>query len=74
MRDLTRGPMTRHVLAMAAPIAVGMFVQTMHYLVDLYFVSKLGDTALAGVSVTPASEWPTNTNSLRSRGSISATR
>ena len=50
MRDLTRGPLTGHVLAMSAPIAVGMFVQTMHYLVDLYFVSRLGDVALAGVS------------------------
>jgi Na+-driven multidrug efflux pump len=50
MRDLTRGPIARHLLTMAAPIAVGMAVQTMHYLVDLYFASRLGGVALAGVS------------------------
>ena len=26
-----------------------MFVQTMHYLVDLYFVGQLGDAAIAGL-------------------------
>lgn len=50
MRDLTRGPMLGHVVAMAAPIMVGMLVQTLYFLVDLYFVSRLGDVALAGVS------------------------
>lgn len=50
MRDLTRGPIPRHIVAMALPIAVGMTVQTLYYLVDLYFVSRLGDAALAGVS------------------------
>ncbi len=50
MRDLTRGPIAGHLAAMAAPIAVGMFVQTLYFLVDLYFVSRLGGVALAGVS------------------------
>lgn len=50
MRDLTQGPISRHVVAMALPIAVGMVVQTLQYLVDLYFVSHLGGVALAGVS------------------------
>lgn len=50
MRDLTRGPLSGHLIAMAIPIAVGMLVQTLYYLVDLYFVSRLGGTALAGVS------------------------
>jgi putative MATE family efflux protein len=35
---------------MAVPMAVGMLVQTLYYLVDLYFVGRLGDIALAGVS------------------------
>ena len=35
---------------MAAPIAAGMLVQTLYYLVDLYFVAHLGDAAIAGVS------------------------
>ena len=50
MRDLTRGPLPNHILAMALPIGFGMLVQTLYYLVDLYFVSQLGDTAIAGVS------------------------
>ena len=50
MRDLTRGPIAGHVAAMALPIAVGMLVQTLYYLVDLYFVSRLGGVAIAGVS------------------------
>ncbi len=51
MRDLTRGSIPRHILVMAVPMAVGMLVQTLYYLVDLYFVSRLGDVALAGVSL-----------------------
>src|ERR1700676_1379337 len=35
---------------MAAPIAIGMVFQTLYFLVDLYFVAKLGDVAIAGVS------------------------
>ena len=35
---------------MAVPIAVGMLFQTLYFLVDLYFVSRLGDAAIAGVS------------------------
>lgn len=50
MRDLTRGPIPGHIAAMAIPIAVGMLIQTLYYLVDLYFVSRLGGVALAGVS------------------------
>ena len=50
MRDLTRGSIPGHLFAMALPIAVGMLVQTLYFLVDLYFVSRLGGVALAGVS------------------------
>lgn len=35
---------------MALPIAIGMIVQTIYYLVDLYFIGQLGKTALAGVN------------------------
>ena len=35
---------------MALPIAAGMLLQTLYFIVDLYFVSRLGDAALAGVS------------------------
>lgn len=49
MRDLTQGPVIRHIVAMALPIAFGMIFQTLYYLVDLYFVARLGDAAMAGV-------------------------
>jgi len=49
MRDLTQGPIPGHLVAMAAPIAAGMLAQTLYFLIDLYFVARLGDTALAGV-------------------------
>ena len=50
MQDLTQGSVPRHLITLALPIAVGMFVQTMYYLVDIYFVAQLGGTVLAGVS------------------------
>lgn len=50
MKDLTQGSIVRHVLSMAAPITFGMIFQTLYYIVDLYFVAQLGDTAIAGVS------------------------
>ncbi len=49
MRDLTQGPITKTILAMAAPVAAGMIFQTLYLLVDLYFVAALGDAAVAGV-------------------------
>jgi len=49
MRDLTQGPIPGHLIAMAVPIAAGMLAQTLYFLIDLYFVARLGDAALAGV-------------------------
>jgi putative MATE family efflux protein len=50
MKDLTQGSIARHVINMATPIAAGMIVQVLYQLIDLYFVSGLGSTAVAGVS------------------------
>jgi putative MATE family efflux protein len=50
MKDLTQGPITRLLVAMAVPIAIGMLFQTLYLLVDLYFVGRIGDAAIAGVS------------------------
>jgi putative MATE family efflux protein len=50
MKDLTQGPIARHLFEMAAPMAIGMLIQTLYFLVDLYFVAKLGDAAIAGVA------------------------
>jgi putative MATE family efflux protein len=49
MKDLTNDPIGGHILQMAAPIAAGMFFQTLYFLIDLYFVAHLGDAAIAGV-------------------------
>ena len=51
MKDLTEGPIPKHVAALAIPMIAGMLLQTLYFFVDLYFVSKLGDAAIAGVSV-----------------------
>jgi putative MATE family efflux protein len=50
MQDLTHGSIPRHLITQSVPIAVGMAVQTLYYLVDIYFVAQLGGTVLAGVS------------------------
>ncbi|GMV06280.1 MAG: MATE family efflux transporter [Gemmatimonadota bacterium] len=49
MQDLTEGPVGGHLVRMAVPIAIGMVFQTLYYLVDLFFVARLGDAAIAGV-------------------------
>ncbi len=50
MKDLTQGSITKNIISMSIPIAIGMLLQTMYFLVDLYFVGALGKVALAGVS------------------------
>jgi len=50
MKDLTQGSITKNIIYMSIPIVVGMVLQTLYFLVDLYFVGELGKVALAGVS------------------------
>ncbi|OAF11033.1 MATE family efflux transporter [Bradyrhizobium centrolobii] len=50
MKDLTRGSVVSHILSMAPPIVVGMITIMICQLVDLYFVSGLGEAAVAGVA------------------------
>jgi putative MATE family efflux protein len=50
MKDLTRGSIVSHILIMAPPIVVGMITIMICQLVDLYFVARLGDAAVAGVA------------------------
>jgi putative MATE family efflux protein len=50
MKDLTQGPISKQIVTMAVPIMAGMLLQTLYYIVDLYFVSRLGNAAIAGVS------------------------
>ena len=50
MKDLTEGPIAGHVVALAVPMMAGMLLQTLYFFVDLYFVARLGDAAIAGVA------------------------
>ena len=50
VHDLTQGSIAGHISRLAAPLAAGMIFQTLYYLIDLYFVARLGGTAIAGVS------------------------
>jgi putative MATE family efflux protein len=50
MKDLTQGSINAHLVSLAAPFAVGMLVQTAYQMVDLYFITRLGVTATAGVN------------------------
>ena len=50
MRDLTQGAIWRHLVSMAMFIGAGLVVNTLYMLIDLYFVSRLGKQAVAGVA------------------------
>jgi putative MATE family efflux protein len=52
MKDMTKGPVTGHVLQLAGFIALTMLFQTLYFLADLYFVGRLGKEAVAGVSLS----------------------
>jgi putative MATE family efflux protein len=50
VHNLTEGSINRHLVVMAIPMAIGMAVQVLYNLIDIYFVAQLGDAAIAGVS------------------------
>lgn len=52
MKDLTQGPVWKHLFELAAFMGVSMLFQTLYFLIDLYFVSGLGKEAVAGVSLS----------------------
>ena len=52
MHDLTKGSIARSLVQTASFMLVGMVFQTLYFLVDLYFVGKLGKTAVAAVSLS----------------------
>jgi len=43
MKDLTEKPILGHLLQMTTPIFVGMLFQTLYFLIDLFFVARIGD-------------------------------
>jgi putative MATE family efflux protein len=52
VQDLTQGSLARNVLKMSSFMLVSMLFQTLYFLVDLYFVGRLGRAAVAAVSVS----------------------
>ena len=51
MQDLTTGSVSRHLLKTAGFMLVMMVFQTLYFLVDLYWVGRLGTAAVAGVAL-----------------------
>jgi MATE family, multidrug efflux pump len=51
MQDLTTGSVTRHLLKTGSYMLVTMLFQTLYFLVDLYWVGRLGKEAVAGVAI-----------------------
>ena len=55
MQDFTTGPITRHLLKTTSFMLVTMVFQTLYFIVDLYWVGKLGTSAVAAVAL--AGNW-----------------
>jgi putative MATE family efflux protein len=51
MHDLTTGSIPRHLLKTTGFMLVTMVFQTLYFLVDLYWVGRLGKEAVAGVAI-----------------------
>jgi MATE family, multidrug efflux pump len=51
MQDLTSGSITRHLLKTASFMLVTMIFQTLYFLIDLYWVGRLGKEAVAAVAI-----------------------
>src|SRR5262245_56511902 len=51
MQDLTKGSISQHLIKTASFMLVTMIFQTLYFLVDLYWVGRLGKEAVAGVGV-----------------------
>jgi putative MATE family efflux protein len=51
MQDLTSGSVARHLVKTAGFMLVTMMFQTLYFLVDLYWVGRLGKEAVAGVGI-----------------------
>ncbi len=51
MQDLTTGSVTRHLLKTTSFMLVTMVFQTLYFLIDLYWVGRLGTEAVAAVGI-----------------------
>src|ERR687895_347828 len=50
-RDLTAGSITRHLLTTMSFMLVTMLFQTLYFLIDLYWVGRLGTAPVAAVGI-----------------------
>ena len=55
MHDLTTGSLSRHLLKTTSFMLVSMVFQTMYFLIDLYWVGRLGTDSVAAVAI--AGNW-----------------
>ncbi|HJQ20056.1 MAG TPA: MATE family efflux transporter [Gemmatimonadaceae bacterium] len=51
MHDLTTGSVSRHLLKTTGYMLVTMVFQTLYFLIDLYWVGRLGTESVAGVGI-----------------------
>jgi putative MATE family efflux protein len=51
MQDLTTGPVSRHLIKTSSFMLVTMVFQTLYFLIDLYWVGRLGKEAVAAVAI-----------------------
>ena len=50
-RDLTRGPIYKHMIRIGIPAALGMVFNTLYNLTDNWFAGRISDVALSGLSI-----------------------
>jgi putative MATE family efflux protein len=59
MQDLTTGSISKHLLKTTSFMLVTMVFQTLYFLIDLYWVGRLGTDAVAGVGIALNISWLT---------------
>lgn len=59
MQDLTTGSISKHLLKTTSFMLITMVFQTLYFLIDLYWVGRLGTDAVAGVGIALNISWIT---------------